>query len=752
MKHFLTASAILFLLLTITPALFAQATHQGHFRWRNDNGSETAATWRESQDTNDTQLGRTNIRLRIEMYSIDGATSGSASFYYSTDNVNFTEITQDSSVNAWALSKSTFFDNGDVTTEQLTASSTGGFGGGAMIQSTTSFTYAIPSGMSTEIEYCFKPTSHVQIGTYYFKIGGLNVYDRIPALNYTNIQTSVWEPGGIYGTHATLYGLGFPADSSAIFRFLWGRNSGVYTDSAASQWSYLNSWQELASSLSGLTPGTVYYYRVSGTTSSPSNYTVSGELSFMTPYATAGKALKLNSTEGTYVAINDANRWLGDIAAGGKYTIEAWIKPQSFSAFAGIVSKYNSPGSNGFTLRLGGTSPYTGINFDQMETATGVLTANTWYHIAAVNNNGTRTLYVNGIQVPLTGTPLTVQNNSDSVTIGVDYLPNPRKYDGIIDEVRIFASALDSTQIRKDMHRELDSDVSKAACSWQFDEGSGTTVQDNTGNLAGVLRNFSFNGTDGWVTSTAPFGFGTSVDSTISTSATTNLGTVSLIVLDLGNNLEELTGTGVLAPPDSLPADTGGFLSDRYWILATNQPSLAGGTYPTFTVPAQFTANGSANKHIFRLYQRAANADTAWSRVADSAMTVSDTSIAFSVVYKLGGFGQFMLGTSELTPLSPTPATPLGTAGEPRRTTFSWKSSANARSYHLQVASNNSLDNTGAFVAANVAFDTTTSDTSKKLFNSSRRRQVVLLARERRKYWRNKLIFNSSIVCDRDRH
>lgn len=37
---------------------------QEGFRWRNDDGSEAAATWRQAQDVNDTIAKNTNIRLR----------------------------------------------------------------------------------------------------------------------------------------------------------------------------------------------------------------------------------------------------------------------------------------------------------------------------------------------------------------------------------------------------------------------------------------------------------------------------------------------------------------------------------------------------------------------------------------------------------------------------------------------------------------------------------------------------------------
>ena len=85
------------------------------------------------------------------------------------------------------------------------------------------------------------------------------------------------------------------------------------------------------------------------------------------------------------------------------YTLEAWIFPETFSWLGGIISKYHTPGANGYMLRLTYQSPYTGLGFDELVTSTGVLSANQWYHIAAVKNGGQRKLYINGAEFSLSG-------------------------------------------------------------------------------------------------------------------------------------------------------------------------------------------------------------------------------------------------------------------------------------------------------------------------------------------------------------
>ena len=161
------------------------------------------------------------------------------------------------------------------------------------------------------------------------------------------------------------------------------------------------------------------------------------------------------------------------------YTLEAWIFPESFSWLAGIISKYHTNAANGYMLRLTHQSPYTGLGFDEVVTSTGVLNSNQWYHIAAVNNGGDRSLYINGSEYTLSGTPLNVSANNNNLKIGSDY--GGRFFDGRIDEVRIW----DIPRTQDDIVATLDTVLSGAETGlvayYTFNEGSGDTLFDQTG-------------------------------------------------------------------------------------------------------------------------------------------------------------------------------------------------------------------------------------------------------------------------------
>ncbi|MFY0605454.1 MAG: choice-of-anchor D domain-containing protein, partial [Cyclobacteriaceae bacterium] len=139
------------------------------------------------------------------------------------------------------------------------------------------------------------------------------------------------------------------------------------------------------------------------------------------------------------------------------YTLETWVKINSFSQSGGLISKYATPSANGYLLRLSGSGNFQGLNFDELETADNLLSAGTWYHVAAVNDNGTRKLYLDGAEVALSGSALTVTANTDPLTIGVDYLTgDPRYLDAEMDEVRIWNIARSATEIANNYDRVVD--------------------------------------------------------------------------------------------------------------------------------------------------------------------------------------------------------------------------------------------------------------------------------------------------------
>jgi len=206
-------------------------------------------------------------------------------------------------------------------------------------------------------------------------------------------------------------------------------------------------------------------------------------------------ALNLDGTN-DIVTVPDNN--LLDLT--NNYTIEAWIKPTAFTSLAGIVSKNHSANSNGYTLQINGTGKFSGVSFDGMSTKNGVLALNSWNHIAAVNNNGTRKIYVNGLEQVLTGTPLTTAANNDPVIIGQDFSSSgARFFKGSIDEVRIWSTARTVSEITNNLNVSLAGNETGLVANYNFDQG----IANGTNTSTTILNDYTTNALNGNITGLA---------------------------------------------------------------------------------------------------------------------------------------------------------------------------------------------------------------------------------------------------------
>ncbi|MHC1737925.1 MAG: LamG domain-containing protein [Ignavibacteriaceae bacterium] len=188
-----------------------------------------------------------------------------------------------------------------------------------------------------------------------------------------------------------------------------------------------------------------------------------------------------------YIQVSDAN----SLDLTDNYTLESWINATTFKSLGGIISKYQVSGANGYFLRLSGTGSYNDLQFDNLLTTGLNLQAGIWYHVAAVKSGATRKLYVNGIEVSLTGTPSNAVANTLGPIIGFDY-SSSRYFHGMIDEVRIWNVARTPEQIRESMMNTLTGSETGLALYFRNDYYEGTMTYDLSPNANnGTLTNFS---------------------------------------------------------------------------------------------------------------------------------------------------------------------------------------------------------------------------------------------------------------------
>jgi len=307
------------------------------------------------------------------------------------------------------------------------------------------------------------------------------------------------------------------------------------------------------------------------------------------------------------------------------YTLECWIRPAVFTSFGGLISKFHTAGSNGFNLKLLSTGNFRGLSFDDMVTADNLLTANTWYHIAAVNDNGIRRLYINGMEIPLTGTAMTFNtSNTDPIITGKDYTASGGRYfNGQIDEVRIWNTPLTQAQIRDRVCKKIipaDALYGNLVVYNNFDEVSGNTAYDGTANAnTGVLTNGPVR-----VTSGAHIG---------NSSAHSYAGAASSISLTHPTRGDALTATLTAGGADAVQV----YCVTQYPNTGNGISAIPGnngyfGVFPVNGTGTQYTAvydytgiTGIINETYLRLYKRNDNAATLWTNSGATINTSANT-------------------------------------------------------------------------------------------------------------------------------
>jgi alpha-tubulin suppressor-like RCC1 family protein/subtilisin family serine protease len=160
---------------------------QEHYRWRNDNGSETSATWKAPADTPITGVTRgTNIRLRFCIANT-GSMSGSIApqLQYSTNTSGpWAAVSMvQNGLEPFEMADSPNYTNDQITTEQLLGSGT--FVMGCMVEypKNTAASVTIGNGQYSNFEYCFKPTAKARGSvTYYFRVTGCNTNQQYAQL------------------------------------------------------------------------------------------------------------------------------------------------------------------------------------------------------------------------------------------------------------------------------------------------------------------------------------------------------------------------------------------------------------------------------------------------------------------------------------------------------------------------------------------------------------------------------------------
>ena len=165
------------------------------------------------------------------------------------------------------------------------------------------------------------------------------------------------------------------------------------------------------------------------------------------------------------------------------YTQEFWMKINGWPTYA--------TGINGFVLSRGGEGPSRGNHMILWHQHLGVthwnpdsdtqvqVESGRWYHFAATWDGHTERVYLDGLLVwSQDWSPFNVDGGS--VTFGQHDNVGGYRFQGELDEVRIWNYARSAETIRADFRRKVAPDTPGLLAYWQFDENAGQTLTDSS--------------------------------------------------------------------------------------------------------------------------------------------------------------------------------------------------------------------------------------------------------------------------------
>jgi len=346
--------------------------------------------------------------------------------------------------------------------------------------------------------------------------------------------------------------------------------------------------------------------------------------------------------DGTNDYVNVPNTASLDFTTG---TLEAWVRPESTSndnrSF--LAMRTGTGGNTRWSAHLNVAGNTIGIyNGSSFSTVSATLNINELYHIALVITTTNTEVFLNGISLGFTGNGLNAACVGKPLTIAT---PNDPVYPnelfvGDIDEVRVWNTARTAQEICENMHLTLDGCETGLVAYYQFNEGSGTTLNDKSGNgNNGTLNNGPI-----WENSAVNVGNDASGNSNSQTIASvpTGVSTQNFAAANLSidftahSAIEDICVTYENFTPNTTTGASGTNIIDNpMWTVNKSTSTATQTMNMTFTFPvATLTTTDLCQ---LKLYNRAMNGDGSWTLLG-SASAATATTVTFDGVTATGQF------------------------------------------------------------------------------------------------------------------
>ena len=189
-----------------------------------------------------------------------------------------------------------------------------------------------------------------------------------------------------------------------------------------------------------------------------------------------------------YIEVTDASAM---IANSDQISITGWVYPRNTNSgwpdFDGFFGFRNELDADFYLLQLDNYKVEARLrislnDYFSIVTAPNSISTETWYHLALIYDGTNLILYINGIEAGSTSASGQITNESVPLKVGrLVFQTTNFDLDGQADEVGLWSVALTAEQIQNYMYADLTGEEGLVGY-WNFNEGSGDTANDASGN------------------------------------------------------------------------------------------------------------------------------------------------------------------------------------------------------------------------------------------------------------------------------
>ncbi len=188
-------------------------------------------------------------------------------------------------------------------------------------------------------------------------------------------------------------------------------------------------------------------------------------------------ALNFVKTSSQYVSVPHS----ASINLGATFTMEAWVKYSGSNVTILDKGDYDflwSLNPNINSNQMGFYTKNTGV----WSYSTGIVPQNTWTHVAITLNAGTLTFYINGVASGTAAVTFSQDNQPMNIGRQQPTFCVCNHFNGSMDELRLWNIVRTPAQMLTNMNNTIPTNSAGLAAYYKFDEGTGTTTADATGN------------------------------------------------------------------------------------------------------------------------------------------------------------------------------------------------------------------------------------------------------------------------------